>query len=125
MCLNFVNAKVTHWLTCLNNKVMVATYLLTLNYHDPCHKDVARIMVYTAGDALGQLRNTFTLEDHWARRHPVTIDGLFPFPYDYNGWPTRTFIQDIIVKMAIGSRRYLFQMSAGCASYTATIKRVG
>ncbi len=104
---------------------MVAAYLLTLNYHDPCHKDVARIMVYTAGDAASQIRNTYTLEDHWTRRHPVAIDGPFPFPYDYEGWPTRAFIQGVITGMAIGHRKYLFQMQVGPAAYTAKISRVG
>jgi hypothetical protein len=104
---------------------MVATYLLTLNYQDSCHKDVARIMVYTAGDAAAEIRNTYTLEDHWTRRHPVTIDGPFPFPPDYAGWPTRAFVQGVIKGMAIGHRKYLFQMKTGCAAYTAQISRLG
>jgi hypothetical protein len=104
---------------------MVNTYLLTLTYHDPCHKDVARIMVYTAGDMVAELRNTYTLENHWIRRHPVTIDGPFPFPYDYAGWPSRVFIQSAITGMAIRHRKYLFQMKNGCAAYTAQIVRTG
>jgi hypothetical protein len=104
---------------------MVATYLLTLHYQDPCHKDVARIMVYTPGDIVAEIRNTHTLEDHWTRRHPTTIDGPFPFPYNAKSWPTRAFVQGVVAGMAIGNRRYLFQMRIGCAAYTAQVSRVG
>lgn len=104
---------------------MVARYLLTLNYHDPCHKDVTRIMVYTAGDIVAEIRNTHALEDHWVRKHPVTIDGPFSFPPNYKGWPTRAFVQSIIAGLPIGNRRYLFQMKNGCATYTAMVMRTG
>ncbi len=61
-------------------------------------------------------------EAHWARRHPVTIDG--PFPFVAGDFPSRAFVQDVIRGVAIGQRRYVYQSRVGEASYVAIIRRL-
>lgn len=111
------------------------TYMLLLTYHDPCGQDTVRIMTHTAGHISAEIRNTGTYADHWNRRRDArqlcchsrhaTLDGPFPFPESLSLFPSRSFVQGTISTMAIGQRKYLFQLREGDAAYTATVQRVG
>jgi hypothetical protein len=101
----------------------VETYELQLTYRDPCYQDRLRLTVYTAGEVAAQICRIGAYEDHWARRHPVTIDG--PFPLLVGEFPNRAFIAAAIRGLAIGQRKYLHQSHVGSVSYTAVLRRTG
>jgi hypothetical protein len=99
------------------------TYMLHITYRDPCFRDAVRITTYTAGDICAEIRNTGAYAEHWDSRH-ATLDGPFPFPPTYNDWPSRAFVYGSISTMAIGHRKYLFQVKEGDASYSVTVQRI-
>ena len=61
-------------------------------------------------------------EEHWVRRHPVTLDG--PFPFIAGEFPNRAFVHGVMQGIAIGQRRYVYQRRVGEASYTAILRRI-
>jgi hypothetical protein len=101
---------------------MVTTYELQLTYTDPCYQDRLRLTVYSAGEVCAEICKVGAYEAHWARRHPVTIDG--PFPFVAGNFPARAFVQSVMRGVAIGQRRYVYQSRVGEASYTAVIRRI-
>ena len=118
---------------------MVATYTLHLTYSDltcprgesvttrhtggsvPCYQDRLRLTVYSAGEICAEICKIGAYEAHWALRHPITIDG--PFPFVVGEFPNRAFVAGLIRGLAIGQRRYVYQSRVGDASYTAIVQR--
>lgn len=117
------NIKLRAWFIVLNSDCkMVATYTLHLTYSDPCYQDRLRLIVFSAAEICAEICKVGTYEEHWAKRHPVTIDGSFPFVA--SSFPTRAFVVGILRGLAVGQRRYVYQSRIDNASYTAIVQRL-